>query len=369
MKVSIITRHAITNYGSLLQSFALQQVIENLGYTTEIIDYVRNDEEYRNITDVLVKRSRKWNSNVVLRSIYKCLQSREYRIAGKKFEGFQHRYLNLSNRYSSLNELVKHPPIADIYCTGSDQVWGTIGDETYDKAYFLEFVKENSKCISYAASFGKTKMDKGFTTMLKGMLYKYNDLLIRESSALEILHSLGFENSKQVLDPTLLIDSRQWDKYMGTKKINKNYVLIYQLHRNKKMDTYAKAFAKKVNLPLIRITPSLHHVVRGGKVVFLPDIVEFLAYIKNAKYMITDSFHGTAFAINYNVQFINIHPGETATRSQSILELAGLKNRMLTNYSDFSYIDKMIEYIEVNKTLALEREKSISLLKEALMNG
>ncbi|MBU3180681.1 polysaccharide pyruvyl transferase family protein [Clostridium psychrophilum] len=367
MKVSIITRHAITNYGSLLQAFALQTVIENLGYDVEIIDYIRHDEDYKNITDVLVKKSLKWNSNSITRFLYKSIQSPEYKLMGKAFKRYRKQYLKLTNNYCSIKELEKNPPIADIYCTGSDQVWGTIGEDIYDKVYFLDFVQNDKKCISYAASFGKSKIDENFKNMLKGSLKKYDELLVREDSALQILQSLNFKNSSQVLDPTLLLNNEQWDKYIGSKKINKDYVLIYQLHRNNKMDKYSKMFSKKTGLQLIRMTPSLHHIVRGGKVVFLPNIIDFLSYIKNAKYVITDSFHGTAFAINYNVQFIDIHPGETATRNQSILELTGLKNRMLANYNDFSYIDKMIDYKKVNEILTVERVKSINLLKESLI--
>lgn len=370
MKVSIITRHSVTNYGSLLQSIALQQVINNMGYESEIIDYVRLDEDYRNITNILVKKSPKWNSNVLSRFIYKSIQSQVYKLMGKAFEKYQQQYLKRSaQKYHSIKELKRNPPRADIYCTGSDQVWGPIGNDVYDKAYFLEFNEFDIKCISYAASFGKSIIDENFKVALKEMLDKYDDLLVRENSALKILQSLGFKNANQVLDPTLLLDSRQWDEYIGTRKINKDYVLIYQLHRNKKMDTYAKQFAKKVGFPLIRITPSLHHVARGGRVVFLPDVVEFLSYIKNAKYMITDSFHGTAFAINYNVQFVAIHPGETATRNQSILELTALNNRMLVDYNDFSYIGKIINYKKVNEVLAVERIKSINLLKKSLADG
>lgn len=366
MKVAIITRHAITNYGSLLQTFALQTVIENLGYDVEIIDYIRNDEDYKNITEVLVKKSLKWNLNSITRFLYKSIQSPEYKLMGKVFKKYRKQYLKLTNNYCSIEALNNNPPIADIYCTGSDQVWGGIGEDKYDASYFLDFVKNDKKCISYAASFGKSKIDDSFKNMLKFSLRKYDELLVREDSALQILQSLGFKNSSQVLDPTLLLNSEQWKKYIGSKKINKDYILIYQLHKNKKMDKYSKIFSEKTGFQLIRITPTLHHIVRGGKVVFLPNIMEFLSYIKNAKYVITDSFHGTAFAINYNVQFVDIHPGDTGTRNQSILELTGLMNRMLTNYNDFSFMDNMIDYKNVNEILEMERAKSINLLKKSL---
>lgn len=94
-------------------------------------------------------------------------------------------------------------------------------------------------------------------------------------------------------------------------------MLIYEIHNNPRLDTYAKYFAAYVGLPLVRITPTLHQAVRGGKMVLLPNIGEFLSYIKNATYMVTDSFHGTAFAINFNTQFIEVLPNTKNRKQES----------------------------------------------------
>ena len=144
------------------------------------------------------------------------------------------------------------------------------------------------------------------------------------------------------------------------------YVLVYQLHDNKKFVEYAKKFAKKVKLPLLRICPSTQSIIRGGKPIILPTPQEFISYFKNAEYIVTDSFHGTVFSLIFNKKFVDILPNETSTRIISILELTNLKSRILKSYDDFSLIGKEINYNEVNKILQDERSKSIEKFKNGI---
>ena len=200
---------------------------------------------------------------------------------------------------------------------------------------------------------------------MKNRIGLFSSISVREKSAVEIIKNMGLGEVSQVLDPTLLITSDEWSEYIDSE-IRGKYVLVYQLHKNKLLDRYAIEFAKKADLPLLRISPSIHQINRGGKFVYLPDVGKFLSYIKNAEYMITDSFHGTAFAINFNTQFVDILPGKTKTRNQSILELTGLTDRILTNADDFGFIDKKIDFTRVNTILKKERENSINILKGML---
>lgn len=364
-KIAVITRHAVSNYGSVLQAYALQKAINSFGFEAEIIDYIREDEDYHNIADTLVKKSA-WNKNALTRMVYKSIQSPEYIKMGKAFEKYRTELLNESStRYSSIDELRKNPPAADIYCTGSDQVWGTIGNDEIDGAYFLDFVPKDKKKISYAASFGKTNTDSGCKNKIRNYLETYDNLTVRESSAVDLINNLGIDRVNQVLDPTLLLDKNEWSNLIKAD-IQKDYVLLYQLHSNPAMDSYAEEFAKKAGLELIRLTPLFHRTLKSGKAVYLPDISGFLSYIKNADYMITDSFHGTAFAINFNTQFVDVLPGETKTRNQSILELTGLYNRVLSDYGDFSFIENKIDFSDANKKIADERMKSLDILKQML---
>ncbi|MDF2883709.1 MAG: hypothetical protein K0R54_4269 [Clostridiaceae bacterium] len=366
MKIAIITRHAITNYGSILQTYASQKILRNLGHSVEIIDYIRYDEDYKKISRKTIDKSSKWSSNCFVKFIYTSLHTFEYFIMGRKFEIFRKHYLDLSfKKYRTLEQLKKDKPKADLYCTGSDQVWGPIGNDKFDAAYFFEFLDKSDKCISYAGSFGKDNIDKELEFVYKSYFEKYIAISVREKSAIKIIDSIGITRTVQVLDPTLLLNDSEWSSLIK-KDIKKEYILIYQIHSNKRMNKYAVIAAKKMNLPLIRITPTLHQIFRGGKVVLLPNLDNFISYIKNAKLLITDSFHGTAFAINFGTQFINFSPGLTETRNLSILELFGLENRMITSYDDFSLLQTEINFSKVREQLEFERYKSLYWLDNTI---
>lgn len=362
MKVSVITRHAITNYGSLLQAMATQRVIEELGHNCEIIDYIREDESYSQHEKTLLKRKKEWNRNPIKKGLYLAIRQPESIVAGKIFEKAQQEYLHLSKRYTTEKQLINDVPEADVYMTGSDQVWGPTENGSYDSSYCLSFT--DKKKIAYAASFGHTEMTPELEVYYKKWLSQYEHIAVREDSAVRILNGFGIQ-ADQVLDPTLLLDKTFWNQYLKPIK-HKKYILVYQLHNDKKFGEYAKRVAKEKGLPLVRISTSFHQIVRPGKFVWCPSIGEFLSYIKNAECMITDSFHGTAFAINFNTQFVEILPNNnTGTRNMNILKITGLGNRIAVDY-DIKISQEKIDFTNANNVLAKEREKSIKCLEEML---
>lgn len=360
MKVAVITRHAIINYGSLLQTIATQKVIEGLGYECEIIDYVRPQEDYKNIERSLLKNKKDWSGNLFKKVVYLSVRQPESVFAGKKFEKERQSYLRLSKRYTTLDKLKEDVPEADIFMTGSDQVWGPVEDGSYDEAYALAFT--DKKKIAYAASFGHSTLTDSVKDYYKERLSEYCYITVREDSAVKLLDGMGIE-SMQVLDPTLLLSADFWNQYLEPIKKSK-YILVYQIHNNKKLDEYAKKVSKSIGLPLIRVTASFHQIVRAGRLVLCPNIGEFLSYIKNAECLITDSFHGTAFAINFHVPFVEVLPcNDTGTRNVSILKLTGLTDRILDNTENISLADKNIDYATVKSILEEERIKSLEILK------
>lgn len=369
MKIDVITRHSVPNYGSLLQTYATQRAIENLGHTSEIIDYTRYEERYENLAKTLIK-GKKWDKNFILRTIYKMIQTPNYAKMYKRFAEYRKDFLNETKvTYGSLEELKENTPEADIYCSGSDQIWGKIGTVEYDEAYFLEFADKNKKCISYASSLGKTEVSKELDSNLERLLKKYTQILVRENTAKDILLKKNLTNVEQVLDPTFLLTQTEWKEVANKSKLKKKekYILIYQLHDNKDFDNYAKEFAKRKGMKLLRISPSLYHIVRSGKLVYLPTQYEFLSYFENAEYVLTDSFHATVFSIIFNKKFIDVLPeNKTGTRIESILEILSIDNRILKDYNDFELIEKSIEYELVNKEIEEERIKSIDLLRKAI---
>lgn len=370
MKIKIITRHAPSNYGSLLQSIATINVMEGLGHDCEIIDYQRPDE--RGLSGVLTQlRQKEDYGNPIKRLAYIALRYPIEKYAQVKFDSMRKKYLKMTARCSNHEDLKRLK--ADAFITGSDQVWGPMMNGRYDSAYFLQFVSPGSKKLAYAASFGKTKFDEQTISDYKLMLAGYDKIAVRENSAVELIEGWGLTNCVgQVLDPTLLLNKEEWkklllkesdtDKYKGKK-----YILVYQIHNDPKLSDYAKRLASHTGMELLRVNPMLHQKSRGGKFICCPDLGEFLALIDNASCIVTDSFHGTCFAINFGKQFIEILPNNaTGTRNQSVLELTGLSNRILRDFDDYSLINQMIDYNEVHHILKVEREKSVDVMKSLL---
>lgn len=364
-KVQVITRHTPINYGSLLQSIATQKIFEACDCQCQIIDYFRKDEEYGEIEKTLLKNKRNWNTNPIKRAAYLALRVPASVYAGKKFRGMQNKYLNLTKRYSSNQQLKDELEDADYYVTGSDQVWGKIACGEYDSSYFLDFVQDDKKKLAFASSMGHATKTQEEEKFFIDSIRKYEHVAVREDSVVEYFNELGIA-AKQVLDPTLMVEAEEWRQMEG-KKSDKKYVLIYQIHNDKKLGKYAKEYAEKKGLPLIRVSQNFHQLFREGKFEYLPDVGEFLSYIDNADCLITDSFHGTAFAINLNTDFVEILPNtNTSSRNQSILRLLGLSDRIVTDMNDFSLLNKRIDYVAVNKKLNVEREKSFKVLKDFL---
>lgn len=370
MNIKVITRHGPSNYGSLLQSIATIKAIEKLGHTAEIIDYQRKDE--RGLSMVLTQLRQKGKyGNPLKKLAYILVRYPIEMYAQVKFDKMRTRWLKMTKRilrYDGLLELD-----ADIFMTGSDQVWGPTMNGHYDSAYFLEFVKDGRKKVSYSGSFGKTKFDADTEKAYKEMLSKYDKIAVREDTAVKMMQNWGLSNCVgQVLDPTLLLNKEEWENILITKNTDdkyrgKKYILLYLIHNYPEHSAYALRFAKAHNMELIRVNPFLHQARNGGKFICCPDVSEFLALIKNATYMLTDSFHGTCFAINLNVQFVELLPlNATSARNQSILELTKLEDRILHDYYDYSIIDKSIDYSVVNAIVAQNRLQSINILKDII---
>lgn len=362
--VAFLTRHTVSNYGSLLQTYATQTAIENLGYNAVCINYYRSDEKPKRIVNTLLQCS-SWNKNILTRLIYMITQKPVYAFSGKRFEKYR-RIIKLTDReYNCEQDLIDNCPDADVFLTGSDQVWNTITCDKIDPVFFMSFLKDEQKRVAYGASFGGSSVKDEDKALMSTLIKKYDAVTVRENSGLKILQELGI-NGAQVLDPTFLLTKSEWEEFIPKRKPDEKYVLVYQLHPNKKFVKYAKAFAKSKGLKLLRVSSCFHHVVRSGKFVCCPAVEEFLWYIKNAEYFLTDSFHGTAFAIGLNTQFVDVLPKSYSERISSILELIGYENRILKDYNDFDIANEKIDYKKVNEIIENERRKSCEILEAML---
>jgi len=365
-KISVITLHRVKNYGSVLQTYATQVVFEKLGCTVTFVDFWRKDL----IDDKLLRNaptaSHMWNKNFVTRMIYKLARRITTLKKIKVFNSFINDNIKITQqRYYSIDELQQNPPEADVYCTGSDQTWNSDYNGGILTPYFLEYAPEKKPCIAYSASFGKNDLDNWEVEDTKKLLQKYSAISTREKSGVDILQNLGLEGI-QLLDPSLALSLDEWKTIISKPLFYKKYMLIYQLNKSKDFDLYVEKIAKKKGIPLIRIGVYPGQVLQPGKMIYIPSVEDFLSLFYYAEFVITDSFHGTAFSINFNKKFAVIYPPKYSTRLQSILQLTGLENHVVRDYNDFSCFDKEIDYQKVNTILKEERNKVKVFLLEAL---
>lgn len=367
--VGIITLHRVTNYGSVLQAYALQEKIKELGYDASIIDYKPARVKMINMLKGLKYKNNILKKSLIVRTIVRLIMLPSYVIRFKTFNKFVSKYLNLSrSSYIEECDFFDNIPNYDIYCTGSDQVWNSEWNGKIDKPLFLNFTPNESKKISYAASFGKVKLDDWEVDETRKLLLRYNAISVRELSGLDILKKLNISNVKCVLDPTLLLDGNNWRSLSSNKFKNEDYILVYNLNRNKKIHDYAIKLSKRTGYKIKYITYQLHDFYKKGHMYCNTSVENYLSLIDNAKFIVTDSFHGVAFSINFNKNFIVIYPNKFSSRLESILKITNLKNRVVNDKNDDDLL-KNIDYTTVNYIINQKREESIKWLINSLKDG
>lgn len=364
-KVGIISRHAISNYGSLLQAYALESVIAKNEYSALTIHYVPKCEKGIRLALSMADNQRQ-KYHGIKRVVFLLYQFPSVIILNYRFNKYRTKWLHMTKECNDEKELRDNCQKFDILCTGSDQVWNRISNGQLDPCYFLSFSSPRQRCISYAASFGGKEILEGNKETLKGLLNKYEIITVREKNGLEVLKAIQCDG-ENVLDPTLLIEKKDWESKCKIEKRKKPYILIYQLKRNQEFDRIVNEIAKDKSCDIIRVSTMFFQVFKAGKYFFAPPPENVLGLIRNAKLVITDSFHATVFSLVFNTPFLEVLPGRFNARNLSLLEMTDLRDRIV-NYDNFrSVIQSAIDWDNVNNIISNQRARSyqklISMLK------
>lgn len=363
MKIDIVTLHRAQNYGSVLQAFALQKQIEKLGHQAYILDYYPERYTNKGLLKRLKNKSSRFNNPLVL-LIAKLLIYPSYLKKGIQFNKFMH-YLNLEKPSFATNEEgMGRFTDADAYCAGSDQIWNSHWNEGVEKALFLDFVPKGKLCFSYAASIGLSNIPANEIDETKLLLDKFEFLSLREDKGVELVKELGRTDAVQCLDPTLLMSKEEWSQYADDSYKGKEYVLTYNLHHDPEIDKCAKAIASKYHLQIRNISYNWHDIVRHGHLDWCPTVEGFLGLIKNAKYVVADSFHATAFSIIFEKPFVVITPEVASSRLSSLLKMLGLDDHNINKFTSLKVIEQPIDYIRVKSIVATKQRESISYLNK-----
>lgn len=359
MKIDIITLHAVQNYGSVLQAFATQELFKEYGCDVTIINYVREDVKYENLV-------KKWSKGNVVKAIAILPTIHRWK---KVFLKFTEEHLNLSKKmYTTEKDFKEYPLNADAYCTGSDQVWNSSWNLGILPCLYLDFVPRNSYKFSFAASIGRDSLSQEEIEKTKLYLQEYKKISVRENGAKEIFEKqYNIQNVVHIVDPTLCVSGEFWRKYATPRKIKEDYILIYNLNRSSEFDKYARELSKRTGLKLVRLCTRYDQFYRCGKSVLVPEVFDFISLIDNARYVLTDSFHATAFALNLQTEPICIYPKDFGGRLQSILKQTHTTQRHVKNYQDFEVVNRSVDFEEVDRVLEKERKKAEEFIRLVIM--
>ena len=336
MKVGILTFHDAHNYGAVLQAYALKKYIQKLGYEVKIINY-----HHETIPDGYPKEDneKRW----------------------EKFNKFIKTLIDNEEKVYTKEEDLEQLDI-DFWICGSAQIWNTEITRGFNRGFFLDF-KTNGKKISYAVSMGIPELPKEYEQKFKESLEKLDEISVREESLKQYAEKFVDKKIEITLDPTLLLDVSDYEKLLVENSYGQ-YVLIYALGPDERLIKIAKKIAKEKKVEIIELND------KAKKDYFCKQISdaspeEFLSLIKNAKAVITNSFHGTIFLFIFKKEFYTITRLNRNSRMENILKIVGMEDRLINDISDLRKVkeqDYEKAYIRLNE----EKQKSKDFLKNAL---
>lgn len=364
-KIGIITFHNSYNCGSMLESFAIHKYLLNQNVENEIIDFSNEGQKKLYATSFPNNSIKNIVKNILLLPHYGKIEKNN-----NKYEQFKNKNFKLSKKYKEDKEL--EDSNYDLVIAGSDQIWN-ITIEDSDDAYFLPWAK-NSKKVAYAPSFGSKNIVK-YTKDIKkyrSYLEDFDALSVREKNGIKWIKELTNRDAELLIDPTLLLDYIEYDNIMdNTNTPSYEYIFFYCPSFQTDICKFVKKLAKKYKLPVITWSTKSYYVKNVKRFGFkLPDYESpavYLSLIRNARLVLTTSFHGTIFSTIYKKDFITIKNGGMYgedDRVLTLLEELKLMDRLIPYdfKEDFDYM-KNVDYSEYDINLKKLRDKAYKYIK------
>lgn len=347
-KIGILTFNRAVNYGAVLQAYALKFACNKYS-ETEIINY--KNEKIENFYSLSSKNPLKTISRKIM-----------FAKRNKKFFDFID-----SNATTTKYDKENFGTIENSFdkiIVGSDQVWN-LDCSGNDYTYLLKGVPNNIKKYSYAASFGASYLPEEQLPAFEKSLPEFRKISVREETGKKILKEQLDLDSEVVLDPTLLLDREEWRQGLNFNKIDKKYILTYFMDSDQELKEIAECVSKATGMPifnLARLTTDFF----GNKVIKKAGPKEWVEYFYNAEFVVTSSFHGTAFAINFGKQFYTYAKNNRSSRIVDLLKTLGIENRRISDANEVD-LNQKINYDDVNIKLNEEKKKSYEFI-ESIIN-
>lgn len=363
--VGIITMHKVINYGSFLQAYASQSIIESLGHKCEIIDYIFPNEWH-------VANGLKQSTSIKTRVsnyIYALGLTKAHR-KRLRIEQAINKHLNLSAEFRNPKDIKDNPPVYDVYVTGSDQTWNTKHTKG-DTTFLLSFAPVGGKKISFSASIAGKDLEDKYKDSFKKHLNNYDKVSIRDTNGNKIISNLIGKNASVTLDPTLVLSRESWSEFGRGKELkyrNKNYIVFYLITHSFDPTPYIYELLKKLQVKtgfdVYSFTTIPEEFGIEHSVCSDISVEHFIQLFESAKYVVTSSFHGTAFAVNFGIPLYSVinDVNSADDRQASLLSKLRINNCLVPAGKVFEDINPFYDVENEQKELNGLRTQSIKYL-------
>lgn len=352
-KIMIVTFNNADNYGAKLQEYALQKFLQSNNYYVSVLNYNNKliSSQYK-----LFKTNGKTIGSKVKSIIKSILFLKANYLRRKSFIEFDKKNINLTVKCNKVKEVEKIAIQYDYLIAGSDQIWNPKITGVLDDVYTLNFKWKNGKRISYAASVGDSTFIQEYLNEFKRKISKLDYISVREVESQKELHKVINKNITTVIDPIFLLESDDWNELIDTSRIIKDkYIFTYMVEEDSKFIKFVNEFSKKTNLRIIHFDQKNKNYNNILKKCYTKGPQIFLNLLLNAEYVITTSFHATAFSVLYHKNFYVFPHKKTGGRVINLLSKLELIDRI---QKDNTFIEKKIDWNIVDKKLYVEKEKS-----------
>lgn len=368
MKIGLLAYQNSINYGAVLQMYALKTKLEQYNHLVRTINYQCESIEKING----LNRSPYVSKNIKhhnVKSLYLRFEhlrtQKRWEEKYYRFKEFRETYLDLTDEYQERCELnnIKFETII----VGSDQIWNPNITNGFDPVYFCDFkTSEDVKKLAYSASCGSVKTIIDQKEKFLDLINNFNSISARENELTQFINSRSDHKAERTLDPSLLLELEEYDK-IAQLPAEEKFLLIYKMQDNKELYKTAQVIAKRKGLKIIEL--GFPPLFKKNNIEYISNASpnEFLGYFKKASFVVTNSFHGTAFSIKFNKEFLTVPHRSVGQRMIDLLKLLNLEERIITQSNQLDDIKlSNINYELVNKRLNDEIDNSLSFILNSI---
>ena len=344
MRIHIVTYHNVYNYGAMLQAYGLQKKLQNMRYD---VDFLNVAPPKKSIYDPLHNWKKMVKNLMVFRYHKSLLQGR------RNCDTFVQQYLNE----------VEYPTQIfpeDVYLSGSDQVWNPLSGVP---EFFLGFVPDHIKKISYAASIGMSDIPADKLEDFQEKINRFQSISVRESRAKELVGGLTDKHVHQNIDPVFLLSKEEWKQLEKPISIKHKYILVYVLYQPQGLNEELKKLKEQTGYKIVVVGNFGYRNIFHDLFIRYAGPQEFIYLIRNAEMVVSSSFHGVAMSIVMEKEFLAWVNPSSPSRIESLLSLFGLQDRIVTS---LRVPEKRIDYQMIQRVKEKEVKKAEDYLQQSI---